>query len=205
VDETTGENPPLGRRERNKLEKLTRIHRAAAELIDAHGIAAVTTQQVAEQADVAAGTLFQYVASKSELLLMVLNQRFAEAVAVGWADQGGEVGLRPRLTALLQPVVACNRQQTENGRAYLLEVAFGDPAERHRAEATAIVDELTSHVEQVLIDTGAASADDAHDSARVVFAVFYYALSDTAGARSEPASVMADIDRQLATHFPEWT
>ncbi|MGP3708967.1 helix-turn-helix domain-containing protein [Gordonia paraffinivorans] len=38
------------------------------------GFSAVTTQEVSARAGVAAGTLFRYAATKSELLLMVYNE-----------------------------------------------------------------------------------------------------------------------------------
>ncbi|MGA8788453.1 MAG: helix-turn-helix domain-containing protein, partial [Paenarthrobacter sp.] len=50
----------LGRRERNKQEKLDRITAAARELFTQYGVDEVTTQQVAEKADVGSGTLFLY-------------------------------------------------------------------------------------------------------------------------------------------------
>lgn len=47
------------RRDRNMRDKRDRIFRAAAELFAERGFAAVTTQEVSDRADVAAGTLFR--------------------------------------------------------------------------------------------------------------------------------------------------
>ncbi len=69
---------PVGRRERNKAEKQDRIFAAAANLFEERGFDAVTTAEIAEAADVGAGTLFRYAATKGELLLMVLNERLRE-------------------------------------------------------------------------------------------------------------------------------
>ena len=46
---------PVGRRERNKQAKLERIMAAASELFAEHGVDEVTTQQIADKADIGAG------------------------------------------------------------------------------------------------------------------------------------------------------
>src|SRR3954454_16538230 len=76
---------PLGRRERNKQAKLERITAAASELFAAHGVDDVTTQQIAERADIGTGTLFLYAKTKGELLLLVQNTAYADALARGRA------------------------------------------------------------------------------------------------------------------------
>ena len=63
-----------GRRELNKADKQRRIHRAARELFFSRGYSSVTTQEVAERAEVSTGTLFRYARSKGELLCMVANE-----------------------------------------------------------------------------------------------------------------------------------
>ena len=62
---------PVGRRERAKRDKRERIMAAARELFAERGVSGVTTQQVADRADVAIGTLYRYVATKAEFLIMV--------------------------------------------------------------------------------------------------------------------------------------
>jgi AcrR family transcriptional regulator len=59
---------PLGRRERNKQQKLDRITAAASELFAEYGVEEVTTQQIADKADIGTGTLFLYAKTKGELL-----------------------------------------------------------------------------------------------------------------------------------------
>ncbi|WP_092557265.1 TetR/AcrR family transcriptional regulator [Herbiconiux ginsengi] len=107
---------------------------AARELFTAHGVGGVTTQQVADRADVAVGTLFLYASTNAELMIMVQNGKFEAAIekglaAAATAENDGEDVLATVL-ALLRPVVACIREHVENGRAYLHELLFGDPMER---------------------------------------------------------------------------
>jgi AcrR family transcriptional regulator len=54
---------PIGRRERTKQDKHQRIMTAAREMFAEQGVSGVTTQQIADRADVAIGTLYQYASS----------------------------------------------------------------------------------------------------------------------------------------------
>jgi TetR/AcrR family transcriptional regulator, cholesterol catabolism regulator len=59
---------PGSRRERRKLEVYRRIHRAAVTLFRRQGYEATTVEQIADRADVAKGTVFNYFPSKEALL-----------------------------------------------------------------------------------------------------------------------------------------
>jgi AcrR family transcriptional regulator len=76
---------PIGRRERVNQDKRERIMAAARALLAEHGVGGVTTQQVADGADVAIGTLYLYASTKAELLIMVQNQKLAAAIDNGLA------------------------------------------------------------------------------------------------------------------------
>src|SRR5829696_2934741 len=116
---------PVGRRERNKQQKLDRITAAASELFAEHGVEEVTTQQIADKADIGTGTLFLYAKTKGELLLLVQNAHYAEALERGRADAETIRDALDAVMAIIQPIVECNRTQIENGRTYLREMAFG--------------------------------------------------------------------------------
>jgi len=59
---------PSGRRERKKLETHRRIYRAAMELFAEKGFDATTVDEIAERADVAKGTVFNYFPHKGSFL-----------------------------------------------------------------------------------------------------------------------------------------
>src|SRR4026208_154836 len=71
----------LARREREREAKRRGLARAAAELFHEHGFDATTTEQIAERADVAKGTLFLYAKTKARLLLLVYAAQIEDAVA----------------------------------------------------------------------------------------------------------------------------
>ena len=77
-----GDRMPIGRRERAKKDKHERIMTAARELFAEQGVSGVTTQQIADRADVAIGTLYRYASTKAGLLIMVQNEKFAAAAPV---------------------------------------------------------------------------------------------------------------------------
>src|ERR687897_2737916 len=137
---------PVGRRERNKLQKLDRIMTAARELFAEHGVDEVTTQQIADKADIGTGTLFLYAKTKGELLLLVQNAGYAHALEEGRAAVERIPEVLDAVMAIVRPVVECNRIQIENGRTYLRELVFGDPEEPHHRDALA----LTAQTEELI-------------------------------------------------------
>src|SRR5213595_3752949 len=141
-------SPPIGRRERNKQAKLDRIVAAARGLFVEHGVDEVTTQQIADKADIGAGTLFLYVRSKGELLLLVQNSGYAEALRRG-KDAAASIPDRlEAVMAIVRPVVECNRAQVDNGRTYLREMVFGDHEEPNHRDALV----LSAQTEEAIAD-----------------------------------------------------
>lgn len=143
---------PTGRRERNKEEKQARIFDAAERLFDELGFAGVTTQRIADEADVAAGTVFRYASTKAELLMMVSNERSRERIRAGAEadDPGAPAGAR--LLALVTPLVLAGRDHDENTLAYQRELLFGEPGERYREEGLALFGELRRRMGAMLVD-----------------------------------------------------
>jgi AcrR family transcriptional regulator len=86
-------------------DKNRRILRAAADLFDRYGYAAVTTQQIADRADVAASTVFRYAQTKAELLIAVFNTVLADALGEGARAAARAADPVSAITALLQPVL----------------------------------------------------------------------------------------------------
>ena len=150
-----------GRRERNKQEKLDRIIAAASTMFAERGVDDVTTQEIAAAADIGAGTLFFYARTKGELLLMVQNALYADALEKGRGAARMVDDPVDGVLAIAEPIIHCNRTQVENGRTYLREMVFGDPAEPHHAKALEIVAETERVMAETIARTSVSTAEPA--------------------------------------------
>ncbi|WP_405191591.1 TetR/AcrR family transcriptional regulator [Streptomyces anulatus] len=194
----SGAFQPVGRRERNKQLKLDRITAAAHELFAERGIDEVTTQQIADKADIGTGTLFLYAKTKGELLLLVQNSVYAEALERGRADAENIPDTLDAVMAIIRPVVECNRTQVDNGRVYLREMVFGDPAEPHHHEALTITGQTEQAVAAVLCRDAQVSEADAATAARVVSAVMFLAMAAGVNVAASVHEILRDIRKQIA-------
>ncbi|MCX4486371.1 TetR/AcrR family transcriptional regulator [Streptomyces anulatus] len=194
----SGASQPVGRRERNKQLKLDRITAAAHELFAERGIDEVTTQQIADKADIGTGTLFLYAKTKGELLLLVQNSVYAEALERGRADAANIPDTLDAVMAIIRPVVECNRTQVDNGRVYLREMGFDDPAEPHHHEALTITGQTEQAVAAVLCRDAQVSEADAATAARVVSAVMFLAMAAGVNVAASVHEILRDIRKQIA-------
>lgn len=190
---------PPGRRERAKQDKRGRIMNAARELFAERGVGRVTTQQIADRADVAIGTLYLYASTKAELLIMVQNTKFAAAIDDGLlaGPASAEDGALDEVIALVRPVVTCVREHAENGRTYLHELLFGDPAEPNRREGLTLAGRLEDGIAFVLARRNSIDPADAATLGRVVTAIIHVATTATIYLHSSDEDVLANIRTQV--------
>jgi TetR/AcrR family transcriptional regulator len=193
----TLDSSPVGRRERNKQQKLERIIDAARELFAHHGVDDVTTQQIAEKADIGAGTLFLYAKSKGELLLLVQNDAYAAALERGKKDAAAESEVLVAVLTLIRPIVECNRAQVDNGRTYLREMIFGDPAEPHHREALDIVANTEDAVAATLQRTGRIERIPAATTARIISSVMFVSMAASENVDAGVGEIIGQIEQQL--------
>ena len=191
-----GPGAPTGRRERSKQDKRERIRAAARELFALHGVGGVTTQQIADHADVAIGTLYLYAATKAELLIMVQNQKFATAIDDGLAAASTATGTIDEVLAVIRPVVSCLREHAENGRTYLHELIFGDPTEPYRREGLALVARLEGGLATLLGRDQRINPQDAATLARVITAILHLSTTATVYMDHSVEEVLADLGEQ---------
>ncbi|YCK80844.1 TetR/AcrR family transcriptional regulator [Arthrobacter sp. D3-18] len=187
----------LGRRERNKQEKLDRITAAARELFTQYGVDEVTTQQVAEKADVGSGTLFLYAKTKAELLLLVHNVKYAQALDSGIEAASTERSVLDAVMAIIRPIIECNRVQIENGRTYLREIVFGDPSEPHHAEALSLTIRTEAAIAEIFSRDEQLVARDPEKLARIVSSIMFISMTSSANVGHTDAQVGDEIRDQI--------
>ena len=165
--------PILGRRDRNKAAKKDAIIQAATELFGEYGYAGTTTQQVAQKANVADGTLFRYAGSKPELLLMVINERLRPLVA---AASAGALPVENAILEMLSPLIDLADSQPANAGPFLREVLFGEDGQ-HRRESLQLVDQLVARIAEAMAPMEDQIHDmGLHEAAGWVFSVLVMAL-----------------------------
>ena len=189
---------PVGRRERNKQAKLERIIAAASELFAEHGVDEVTTQQIADKADIGTGTLFLYAKTKGELLLLVQNAQYAAALEQGRAAAETIPDVLDAVLSIVQPIVQCNRAQIDNGRTYLREMVFGDPEEPHHGEALTIAAQTEEAITAVLRRDKRVGEGDAATLARVVSSVMFLSMAASVNVAWSVEEIVQDIRRQVS-------
>ena len=193
---------PVGRRERNKQDKLDRITAAASELFAVHGVDEVTTQQIADKADIGTGTLFLYAKTKGELLLLVQNAQYAAALERGRAAAETIPDALEAILSIVQPIVECNRVQVDNGRSYLREMVFGDPEEPRHGEALAIVAQTEEAITAVLRRDKQVGEGDAATLARIVSAVMFLSMAASVNIALSVDEIVQDIRGQVGVLLP---
>ena len=122
--------PRLGRRERNKQEKLARILDAAKQLFGTKGFAETTTQEIAERADIGTGTLFLYARSKEDLLVIVFRDEMIATSQAAFNNMPPTTSLVDQLMHVFSMMIAYHDRDAELARIILKEIMFPSSPER---------------------------------------------------------------------------
>lgn len=127
------ENAQLGRRERSKLAKLERIRAAAHRLFGEQGFEHTTTRQIAAEADIGAGTLFLYAATKQELLVLIFQDEVGRAVDRAF-ESVPTAALLSQVLHVFDAMTAHHANDPALARVFVKELPFVDN-ESHRGVA----------------------------------------------------------------------
>lgn len=181
---------PPGRRERAKQEKRGRLVAAARELFSSKGFAAATTSEIAQRADVGAGTLFLYVQSKEELLVLVFQQDMGRVCDEAFATLPARATLLDEIVHVYAAMSAFHDRDRALARVFAKEMAFVRGP--NRAALLAFLDGLFTRTD-ARIEAAKARGEVAADvPARMLsenlFATFFISLQHALGGDVSTAS-----------------
>src|SRR5207244_12541414 len=108
-------------RQQRANETIAAILEAAAQILEAGGLAAFTTNAVAERAGVSIGTLYQYFSDKNAVLLALAQQEMKRALGdVAQALQGdGDGTVEGRVRAMVRAMVHAFRGRARARKAVM--------------------------------------------------------------------------------------
>jgi len=187
---------PLGRRERNKQEKRERIKAAARALFASKGFTATTTQEIAVRADIGAGTLFLYVQSKEEVLVLVFRDEMDRVREQAFASLPRQASLLDALVHVFGALIAFHDEDQELARVFVKEVLF--VKEQHRQSIFEFVDGLIARCADLVEHAKTRGELDASVPAQLLaencFATFLVRLQKWLGL-GEPLATTEHIAR----------
>ena len=138
--------PRPSRRERGKADKMRRILVAGDKLFSKQGFDGTTVQQIADEADVAVGTLFLYISDKSELLLRLFH--YATDLELGPAVRRMKAGRKflPAVRRFLEDLILPYEKDRELAKVFWREFLF------HKGEVRAELDKQSSEILRALAE-----------------------------------------------------
>jgi AcrR family transcriptional regulator len=165
------------RRERRKEETLRRIETVAWDLFRRRGYEATSTREIAEGADIAAGTFFNYFPEKRSLLIHLMQRQIDSA-----ADRAFEAmvpsTLERELTELFAALTQCYAKERRLSRVFIKELLFTDGQRRTESAAWTfgLVQRISDLVDRAQRRGELDPSIDPMDAAQQVFSTHYFGL-----------------------------
>lgn len=176
----------LGRRERNKLEKRARIVAAARRLFAEKGFHQTTTLELAEAADIGAGTLFLYVRSKEDLLVLVFKDEMLERALAAFDGLPKHAALLDQLMLAFTTMMEHHARDRDLARTLLKEIIFptnDEPSADISELMEAIYDRLGRLLERARAAGELQAGFDARLVAETLFSSYFFDLLEWLRAR----------------------
>lgn len=137
-NQKTGPKP--SRHERSKADKMRRILTAGEKLFSSQGFDGTTVQQIADEADVAVGTLFLYISDKSELLLRLFHTKIGLEIEQAVKRLKKDKRFIPAVKRFLTDLMAPYDRDRELANVFWREFLF------HRGNVRNELDQQTKEV-----------------------------------------------------------
>lgn len=124
----------MNRRERRKERTLRRIEQAAWTLFTTRGYETTSTREIADAADIAAGTLFNYFPEKRSILIHLMQRQIDEAAERAFETIPPST-LDQELIQLFEALTGCYAQERRLSRVFVKELLFTDGEQRAESAA----------------------------------------------------------------------
>ena len=186
----------VGRRARNKQDKLERLKQAARDLFTERGYDQATTREIAVRAGIGMGTLFIYARDKRDLLFLIFNDELEALAAAGFSAVPADLPFADQLTQFFAPFFRFFGAQPDLARFMLRELEFfesGPQAQRFRASRDVLISGLATQFHAWQAAGRLRPAVLPEDAARAVMAIYAGIIRDTLGAP------VPDMERGIAT------
>jgi AcrR family transcriptional regulator len=165
------------RRERRKEETLCRIETVAWDLFRRRGYEATTTREIAERADIAAGTFFNYFPEKRSLLIHLMQRQIDSAADRAFESMVPST-LERELTELFAALTQSYAKERRLSRIFIKELLFTDGQRRMESAAWTfgLVKRISDLVERAQRRGELDPAMDPMNAAQQVFSTHYFGL-----------------------------
>lgn len=124
----------MNRRARRKEETLRRIENAGWKLFTSQGFDATSTREIADAADIAAGTLFNYFPEKRSLLIHLMQEQIDAALNEAFSTMTPST-LEQELTHVFSALTSCYAKERRLSRVFIKELLFTDGQRRTESAA----------------------------------------------------------------------
>ena len=167
----------MNRRARRKQETLTRISEAGWALFSTRGYDATSTREIAEAADIAAGTLFNYFPEKRSLLIHLMQKRIDRATTVAFETRPG-TSLEEDLRHVFSSLTDCYASERRLSRVFIKELLFTEGPQRTTSAAWTfgLVERVATLIREAQKTGKIDGSVDAMDAAQQVFSAHYFGM-----------------------------
>jgi AcrR family transcriptional regulator len=165
------------RRARRKEETLRRIEEAGWRLFASQGYEATSTREIAEAADIAAGTLFNYFPEKRSLLIHLMQAQIDTALGEAFATMTAS-SLEAELTYVFSALTRCYAKERRLSRVFIKELLFTDGQRRTKSAAWTfdLVQRVANLVRHAQRRGELDPSIDPMEAAQQVFSAHYFGL-----------------------------
>lgn len=201
----SGTDTKTGLRERNRLDKLSRIKSAARELFNELGYDRATTRAIAARAHVGLGTLFNYADDKRDLVFLIFNEELDRITDSAFAAIPPGKPLAEQLASAFMVFYLEFATNPTLSRILLRELTFysegrlaGD-FQRSKRRTIGLVERLVASAQR---DGRIRAGEDPAFIALSIFFLYSGAVRYwIAARRPNPAKGIEQLRRMLETHL----